>query len=153
MLTQLMHVFKYTIQRSKQYYVNDRSLYICFFKKWYVRLWMYTRVPLEYVNVHYYCVKIDTVAGINITQKQNSQHTSSTDSSTRLRTFRYVHGWNASMFNSGLKFNTLISCRAESCVKECYFIRELPITYTYIFSSFFLEYINNNNQPVHILYI
>lgn len=110
-------------------------------------------VPLEYVNVHYYCVKIDTVAVINITQKQNSQHTSSTDSSTRLRTFRYVHGWNASMFNSGLKFNTLISCRAESCVKECYFIRELPITYTYIFSSFFLEYINNNNQPVHILYI
>lgn len=146
MLTQLMHVFKYTIQRSKQYYVNDRSLYICSFKKWYVRLWVYTRVPLEYV-------KIDTVAVINMTQKQNSQHTSSTDSSTRLRTFRYVHGWNASMFNSGLKFNTLISCRAESCVKECYFIRELPITYTYIFSSFFLEYINNNNQPVHILYI
>lgn len=135
MLTQLMHVFKYTIQRSKQYYVNDRSLYICFFKKWYIRLWVYTRVPLEYVNVHYYCVKIDTVAVINITQKQNSQHTSSTDSSTRLRTFRYVHGWNASMFNSGLKFNTLISCR-KLCERMLFYQRTTYYLYIYIFFIF-----------------
>lgn len=96
---------------------------------------MYTRVPLEYVNVHYYCVKIDTVAVINITQKQNSQHTSSTDSSTRLRTFRYVHGWNASMFNSGLKFIDIMQSR-KLCERMLFYQRTTYYLYIYIFFIF-----------------